>query len=584
MVWENLATIGEEDTARKDYPSISTSQVVAWAESTGGSNHWFIRAKVGDSLLTLTDPDTNCKFVSILADTAVQTTPSTVTTNVYYTWLQQYSGDTWTVPYADKQVLAADAEANVTRYNQGRKLALDDNDTLHSVYRTNAGSIVYAKKKDGVEGWTSSLLRSTGQFPCLANDYLSRTWVAEHDVSSVPPSQVIRCQNRAVGSSSWHDFQVYSVSTGGPALAKIGPPAIVACQNDSSDTDRSAAYIVFTVYTSSPVKSTIIMAKVDTLGVVYVDTLHYVATLGDSYPSIAAYPVAGPGYGLKVAWQYGTEVYVKKITNSEHPEFLAKRTWSSDFNLSATAAKSKHPLIAADADTVLVAWVEGDSGAIVTKGQGPGSAYDSWGGVASVSACPDTVCDNPTIALGDSIIVAYHKKLSATNYDVIARVNFHSNLNLSNSTTTSKYPHCAFHFHNDSFPVISTVWTEELSTNYAEVAYKRWQLGEEGGGGIQNAGFFDPNIHPALFAPMPNPFNGLTNIRYQTNIKGLTRVTVMDITGRRVRNLLTMPQSPGIYNLTWNAKDDRERQLPRGVYFMRLQTENYSESRKVVLE
>jgi len=582
VAWEGRTSMSAEDEARKDFPSMSSGIVVAWAESSSATTHWVIKAKVGDSLLTLTDSDTNSKFVSILADTAVQTSPSTSTTGIYYLWLQQYSGDTWQVPYAGKQVLTSNAEANVTRYNQGRKLLLSTDDTLSSVYRTAAGSIYYSKKKDGVEGWTSSLLRSTGQFPCLTEDYLNRTWVAEHDATS-PSTHLIRCQNRAAGSNSWHDFSVYSVSGSGPAFSRIGPPSIVACQNDSSGQNRSAAYIVFTVYTTIPVKSTIVMAKVDTLGVVYVDTLHYVTTYGDSFPSIAACPVAGPGYGLDVAFQSGTEVYTKKTTNSEHPEFTTKRTWSPSYNLSNTPLKSKHPLIAADADTVLVAWVEGDSGAIVTKGQGPGSGYTVWGGLVSVSACPDTVCDNPTIALGDSIIVAYHKKLSATNYDVIARVNFNSNLNLSNSTTTSKYPHCAFHFHNDSFPVISTVWTEELSTNYAEVAYKRWQLGEEDGGGIQNAGFFDPNIHPCLFAPSPNPFNGLTSIRYSTNIKGLTRVTVMDITGRRVRNLLTMPQSPGIYNLTWNARDDRERQLPRGVYFVRLQTENYSEARKLIL-
>jgi hypothetical protein len=578
--WEGTTAIGQDDEHRKDYPSISTSAVVAWAESSG--THWVIKASVDDSVLTLTSPDSNSKFVSILADTSVQTTPSTSTTGVYFTWRQQQAGDTWAVNYASKQILTSNAEANVTRYNQGRKLTLDGNDTLHSVYRTDAGSVVYAKKKDGVEGWTSSLLRSTGQFPCLANDYLNRTWVADHDVNSVPPSQVIRCQNRAAGSSTWHDFQVYSVSTAGPANAKIGPPSIVACQNDSSNTGKSAAYIVFTVYSSSPLKSAVVLVKVCTTGVVYVDTLYSVTTYGDSFPSIAAYPVSGPGYGLEVAWQYGTDVYVKKTTNSEHPEFLLKRTWSSNFNLSNTAARSKHPVVAADADTVLVAWVEGDSGAVLTKGQGPGSAYNAWDASVCVSACTDSVTDNPSIGLGDSIVVTYQKKLSSTNYDIIARVNFHSNLNLSNSTTTSKYPHCVFHFH-DGDPVITTVWTEELSANYAEVAYKRWQLGEEDGGGIQDFSIFDPNIHPALFAPAPNPFNGLTNIRYQTNIKGLTRITVMDITGRRVRNLLTMPQSPGIYNLTWNAKDDRERQLPRGVYFVRLETTNYSEARKLIL-
>ena len=407
--------------------------------------------------------------------------------------------------------------------------------------------------------------------PAVTTDYLNRVWVADRDVSSPPgggaPSDVIRCQTRAAGNGTWTDFQVYSSArTAFNSDRKIGPPAIVACLSDTDDQGRSASYIVFTVYESGKTsKSTICMAKVNTSGVVYVDTLRTVAGLGDSFPSVCLHTIAGQGDILHVAWQSDGEIYAKKTSSADQPQFTTKRTWSSGYNLSNTLFFwSRHPQIVADTDTVMVAWVEGDSGRVLVKGQAPGSTYSFWGDSVNVSKCQDTVCDYPSIALGDSIIVTYQKKLSSTNYDVIARVNFHSNLNLSNTTKTSKYPHCVFHFHNDSFPVISTVWTEELSTNYAEVGYKRWQLGEADGGGIQNAGLFDPSIHPALFAPTPNPFTGLTNIRYQTNIKGLTRVTVMDISGRRVRDLLTMPQSPGIYNLTWNARDDRERQLPRG--------------------
>jgi hypothetical protein len=106
----------------------------------------------------------------------------------------------------------------------------------------------------------------------------------------------------------------------------------------------------------------------------------------------------------------------------------------------------------------------------------------------------------------------------------------------------------------------------------------------ENGGRIQNSSRIDPSISPALFAPVPNPFSGLTSIRYCTNIKGQTRIAILDVTGRRVRNLVNMPQNPGIYNLTKNARDDRARQLPRGVYFVRLETANYSEARKVVIQ
>jgi hypothetical protein len=589
ITWEGTTAVSSTDGYVKDFPSLATAKTVAWAESSG--THWTIKASVDDSILSLTPDDTNCKFVSICADTAVQSTPSTSSTGIYYTWLQQYSGDgdTWAVHYATKSVLTSDADANVTMYNQGRKIVLD-HDTTFVVYTTDAGSVRIAKKKDGVEGWTSSLLSNSGDVPALDVDYASRIYACERlfdNSGGAGTDDVIRCQTRAAGSEEWTNFLVYSSAAS--TQHKLSPPAIAACLSDPSEEYLSAAYIVFAVYEpGANDTTTICMAKVNTTGVVYIDTLRHVSGHGDSFPDIALHPESGEqdeGYVIHVTWQQGTEVYVKKTKDPDQPQYTSKCSWYSGYNLSNTAANSRHAKLAASADTVLVAWVEGDSGVIYVKGQGPGSDYDAWDSPVNVSACPDTVCDQPSVTIAESTIVTYHKKLSATNYDIIARVNFNSNLNISNTATkVSKYPHCVFHFHNDSFPVISTVWTEELSTNYAEVGYKRWQLGEANGGGIQNAGFIDPNIRPCLFAPSPNPFNGQTSIRYATNIKGMTRVSIMDITGRRVRNLLTMPQNPGIYNLTWNARDDRARQLPRGVYFVRLETANYNEARKVVIQ
>jgi hypothetical protein len=577
--WEGEANLSNVDANPKYWPVLSTPYSVAWTESL--ETHCAIMANISDSLLQLTG-DTSCCYVSLLADTAIRETPSTNMTRVRYLWLQNYSGDTWTVPYAEKDIRVSDAEANVTRYNQGAKLAIASDDSLSSVYRTSQGSIYFCRQKDGDAGWSTSLLSNSGESPAVANSCHDRIWTCERDATS-PTAHVIRCHNRATGSNTWQSFTVYSVSAVGPTGSRLGPPAIAACPNDSSGS-HDAAYITFTVYTSLPPKSTIVKAKVDTGSVVYVDSIHSVASVNDSFPSVALPPVStGPGYAIEASWQNGSEVYTRKTTNYDHPEFTTKRTWNPAYNLSNTQTNSRHPLIAANGDTILVVWVESDSGRILVKGQNPTADYNSWGDTVNVSQCPNIVTDYPGIALGDSNIVTYQKKLSSTNYDIIARVNFHSDLNLSNSSTKSTYDHSLFYLAGGTTPVITSVWTEELSPSYAEVAFQRWELGQSGGGGEQSATVFDPGIRPMLYAPAPNPFNGLTNIRYQTNIRGMTRVSVMDITGRRVRNLLTMPQSPGIYNLTWNARDDRERQLPRGVYFVRLETTNYSEARKLIL-
>ncbi len=590
VTWEGRGPVSTVDSSHKDHASLSLTRV-AWAESASTTNYWTIKANIADSQLTLS-PDTSCVSCALLCDSTVLSGPATAMTRLRLVWLQKYgsSGDTWQVPVSEREIYAASATANVTMYNQGRKLCLDSagssTDSIRVVFRSNQSSLWIARKKDGDETWNSSMLRSTGDVPAIDQSQ-GRIWCCCRDVSTVPPGNVIRCQNRAIGSSTWHDFQVYFTPNPNPSSPRLGPPAIVASLYDTSGQNHAAAYIIFTAYTPTPAKSAVVLLKVDTLGnVKWTDTLHSTMSLADSFADVALHPVAGLGYGIHASFQSTQAtagICYRKTTDYDQPQYTTKRKWSPNYNV-MTGTIYRHPTLAASAETVLVAFVAGDSGRILTRGQAPGSNYNVWGDTVNVSQCPDTSTDWPSIALGESLIVAYNKKLSATNYDILARVNFHGSINLSNTPgASSKYPHVAFHLHNDSFPVITAIWTEELGPTTAEVGYKRWQLGLEGGGGIQDYSIFNPNIKPALYPPAPNPFNHSSSIRFSTNIRGLTRVQIMDITGRRVRNLLSTVEKPGIYNLTWNARDDRERKLAGGVYFVRLLTPNYRETRKVIM-
>jgi hypothetical protein len=106
---------------------------------------------------------------------------------------------------------------------------------------------------------------------------------------------------------------------------------------------------------------------------------------------------------------------------------------------------------------------------------------------------------------------------------------------------------------------------------------------DSGGGGQQGSSLFDPSMGPALFAPAPNPFAHAVNVRYQVNAAGLTSVYVLDVAGRRVRTLVNIVLRPGAYSVSWNGRDDSEQQLPRGVYFVRLEAPSFSEARKLIL-
>lgn len=64
----------------------------------------------------------------------------------------------------------------------------------------------------------------------------------------------------------------------------------------------------------------------------------------------------------------------------------------------------------------------------------------------------------------------------------------------------------------------------------------------------------------------PNPFNALTSIDFEIPLAGPIAVSVFDLHGSRVANLLRGSADPGAYHLDWNGRTDTGRDLPSGVY------------------
>jgi hypothetical protein len=76
----------------------------------------------------------------------------------------------------------------------------------------------------------------------------------------------------------------------------------------------------------------------------------------------------------------------------------------------------------------------------------------------------------------------------------------------------------------------------------------------------------------------PNPFNPVTNIKFSINQKAFTKLTVFDALGREVKVLLSMELQTGTYNVDWDASA-----YPSGVYFYRLESGDFNETKKMVL-
>jgi len=64
----------------------------------------------------------------------------------------------------------------------------------------------------------------------------------------------------------------------------------------------------------------------------------------------------------------------------------------------------------------------------------------------------------------------------------------------------------------------------------------------------------------------PNPFNMTTEITFHLPKPGQVQITIVDVTGRKVRDLVSENMSAGTHNITWNGLDNDGRELATGLY------------------
>ncbi len=81
----------------------------------------------------------------------------------------------------------------------------------------------------------------------------------------------------------------------------------------------------------------------------------------------------------------------------------------------------------------------------------------------------------------------------------------------------------------------------------------------------------------------PNPFNPQTYIGYHLPERTKVRLTVVDMLGRKVKNLYNDVQSAGNYHVYWNGQDNAGNRCPSGVYIIQLQTADITRTKKVML-
>ena len=79
----------------------------------------------------------------------------------------------------------------------------------------------------------------------------------------------------------------------------------------------------------------------------------------------------------------------------------------------------------------------------------------------------------------------------------------------------------------------------------------------------------DNNTIPDVFAlhnNYPNPFNPVTNIRYDIPELSKVSIDIYNIAGNKVKTLVSKEHQPGRYKVQWNATNESGAPVATGMY------------------
>ena len=82
----------------------------------------------------------------------------------------------------------------------------------------------------------------------------------------------------------------------------------------------------------------------------------------------------------------------------------------------------------------------------------------------------------------------------------------------------------------------------------------------------------------SLFQNYPNPFNPVTIFKFDISKKLAVKVVIYNVLGKEIEELVNAQLSPGTYAARWNGTN-----YPSGIYFYSLQTDAFSETKKMIL-
>ncbi|RMH61241.1 MAG: T9SS C-terminal target domain-containing protein, partial [Calditrichaeota bacterium] len=143
-----------------------------------------------------------------------------------------------------------------------------------------------------------------------------------------------------------------------------------------------------------------------------------------------------------------------------------------------------------------------------------------------------------------------------------------------------------YHFTDNTVNVSETYWyiLKDIDVNGVETEHGPISVFVSPDAGVK------PGQLPVKFelsGNYPNPFNPETH--FTLSIPALkengtdVRITIYDLLGKKVKELYAGHLQSGVYNFTWNGTNDNGHIMPSGMYIYRVITNEFQQSRKMVL-
>ena len=94
-----------------------------------------------------------------------------------------------------------------------------------------------------------------------------------------------------------------------------------------------------------------------------------------------------------------------------------------------------------------------------------------------------------------------------------------------------------------------------------------------------------PEIPESFFLSQnfPNPFNPVTQINYQLPEDSFVDLKIYNVRGQEVATLVSGMVNAGYQSVIWQGKDNQGVIQPTGIYFVKMDSDLYQKTRKIVL-